>query len=58
MNQLNPTIVSAAIMLVPAFARLGLCMHDVRMRNRAADALASGPAERLERQPATLDNDH
>ena len=40
--------ISAAIKSAPAFARLGLSVRDERLRDRAADALASIIADRLE----------
>lgn len=55
MDQPSPALISAAIKAAPAFARLGLSVRDERLRDRAADALASAIAERLEHPPVLAD---
>ena len=55
MEQINPHLLSEAILTAPAWARVGITMPDERMRIRAADELAASIVERLAEEPSVID---
>lgn len=44
--------ISAILLSTPAWARVGLTMRDVRMRERAADTIAAAILERADEHEA------
>lgn len=57
MEQINPHLLSEAILTAPAWARVGITMPDERMRLRAADELALSIVERLASGEPAIDRD-
>jgi hypothetical protein len=49
--------ISATILAAPAWARVGLSMQDIRMRERAADMIAAAIIDRLEKPVIKEDRD-
>lgn len=56
-QRLDTRRLSTILRDAPAWARIGLTMHDPRLRERAADALAATIVQRLSEEgaPATAD---
>jgi len=52
MDRIERQQLSDILLAAPGWARVGLTMPDVRMRERAADTLAATIIEKLEGRPA------
>jgi hypothetical protein len=55
MERLDPQQLQQAILTAPAWARIGITMRDLRMREKAAAELANTIVERLTDYPALPD---
>lgn len=51
----DPEPVAAALLVAPAWQRLGIAVSDERLRKRAADALARSIVEQLARDQPPYD---